>query len=116
MGVWGCSRACSLSRSLADVSLQLLSPAPCRLQPAIPSMPTLGHLPHPTVHTKPNPTAQSPPHPTPQKQVYEAARVAHIHEHILGFPGGYGTRVGERGLRLSGGEKQRVAFARAVLK
>jgi ABC-type transport system involved in Fe-S cluster assembly fused permease/ATPase subunit len=48
--------------------------------------------------------------------VYEAARVAHIHQHLLSFPNGYATRVGERGLRLSGGEKQRVAFARAVLK
>jgi ABC-type multidrug transport system fused ATPase/permease subunit len=49
-------------------------------------------------------------------EVYEAARVAHIHSHALRFPQGYLTRVGERGLRLSGGEKQRVAFARAVLK
>lgn len=49
-------------------------------------------------------------------QVYEAARVSHIHDHLMRFPQGYNTRVGERGLRLSGGEKQRVAFARAVLK
>ncbi len=44
-------------------------------------------------------------------------QVAHIHQGIMSsFPAGYNTRVGERGLRLSGGEKQRVAFARAVLK
>jgi ABC-type phosphate/phosphonate transport system ATPase subunit len=49
-------------------------------------------------------------------QVYEAAMVSHIHDHLMRFPHGYDTRVGERGLRLSGGEKQRVAFARAVLK
>jgi ATP-binding cassette subfamily B (MDR/TAP) protein 6 len=49
-------------------------------------------------------------------QVYEAAQVSHIHDHLMRFPQGYNTRVGERGLRLSGGEKQRVAFARAVLK
>lgn len=49
-------------------------------------------------------------------QVYEAAQVSHIHDHLMRFPQGYSTRVGERGLRLSGGEKQRVAFARAVLK
>ncbi|KAL4429585.1 hypothetical protein ABPG77_008634 [Micractinium sp. CCAP 211/92] len=49
-------------------------------------------------------------------EVEEAARVAHIHEAIVRrFPDGFATRVGERGLRLSGGEKQRVAFARAVL-
>ncbi|WIA38058.1 hypothetical protein OEZ86_001427 [Tetradesmus obliquus] len=49
-------------------------------------------------------------------QVYEAAEIGHIHQHLTRFPHGYSTRVGERGLRLSGGEKQRVAFARAVLK
>lgn len=49
-------------------------------------------------------------------QVHEAAQVSHIHDHLMRFPQGYSTRVGERGLRLSGGEKQRVAFARAVLK
>ncbi|KAL4854966.1 ATP-binding cassette sub-family B member 6 [Chlorella vulgaris] len=51
------------------------------------------------------------------EEVEEAARLAHIHEAIVRrFPAGYDTRVGERGLRLSGGEKQRVAFARAVLR
>ncbi|KAH8358778.1 hypothetical protein KR093_002463, partial [Drosophila rubida] len=48
--------------------------------------------------------------------VYEAARAADIHERILGFPESYETKVGERGLRLSGGEKQRVAIARTLLK
>ena len=43
--------------------------------------------------------------------------MAHVHQSIVTtFKKGYSTRVGERGLRLSGGEKQRVAFARAVLK
>ncbi|KAG2501077.1 hypothetical protein HYH03_000896 [Edaphochlamys debaryana] len=51
------------------------------------------------------------------QEVHEAAGVAHIHNSIVTcFKKGYSTRVGERGLRLSGGEKQRVAFARAVLK
>ncbi|CAG8623735.1 1773_t:CDS:2, partial [Ambispora gerdemannii] len=50
------------------------------------------------------------------KQVEEAATAAQIHEKILGFPEGYDTKVGERGLRLSGGEKQRVAIARTLLK
>ena len=50
------------------------------------------------------------------EEVYEACRAASIHEKILGFPDGYQTKVGERGLRLSGGEKQRVAIARTILK
>ncbi|MFT4122569.1 MAG: ABC transporter ATP-binding protein [Microbacteriaceae bacterium] len=45
-----------------------------------------------------------------------AARAADIHETIVGFPDGYDTIVGERGYRLSGGEKQRVAIARVLLK
>lgn len=50
-------------------------------------------------------------------QVHEAAAMASLHDKIItDFPGGYQTNVGERGLRLSGGEKQRVAFARAMLK
>lgn len=49
-------------------------------------------------------------------EVYEAARMADIHDRILGFPERYETKVGERGLRLSGGEKQRVAIARTLLK
>uniref|UniRef100_V5GJI0 ATP-binding cassette sub-family B member 6 n=1 Tax=Anoplophora glabripennis TaxID=217634 RepID=V5GJI0_ANOGL len=48
--------------------------------------------------------------------VIEAARGADIHDKILQFPEGYETQVGERGLRLSGGEKQRVAIARTLLK
>ncbi|CAG8601405.1 10888_t:CDS:10 [Funneliformis mosseae] len=50
------------------------------------------------------------------QQVEEAAEAAQIHDKILGFPEGYDTKVGERGLRLSGGEKQRVAIARTLLK
>jgi ABC-type transport system involved in Fe-S cluster assembly fused permease/ATPase subunit len=49
-------------------------------------------------------------------EVEEAAAIAHLHDFILRQKEGYQTRVGERGLRLSGGEKQRVAIARAVLK
>ena len=52
----------------------------------------------------------------PAEAVYEAARTARIHEFITSLPAGYETRVGERGLKLSGGEKQRVAIARTVLK
>jgi ATP-binding cassette subfamily B protein len=49
-------------------------------------------------------------------QLEEACRVANIYEFIAGLPGGFQTVVGERGYRLSGGEKQRVAIARVVLK
>ncbi|PNS13910.1 hypothetical protein CAC42_1401 [Sphaceloma murrayae] len=48
--------------------------------------------------------------------VYRACQAASIHDKILSFPDGYQTKVGERGLRLSGGEKQRVAIARTILK
>jgi len=51
-----------------------------------------------------------------REEVIEAARAAHIHDFIASLPDGYETRVGERGLKLSGGEKQRVAIARAILK
>ena len=49
-------------------------------------------------------------------EVYEAARAAHIHEFIETLPKKYETMVGERGLKVSGGEKQRIAIARAILK
>jgi len=49
-------------------------------------------------------------------EVEGAARAAHIHDFIAGTPKGYDTMVGERGLKLSGGEKQRVAIARTLLK
>ena len=51
-----------------------------------------------------------------REQVEEAARAAHIHDFIAATPKGYETMVGERGLKLSGGEKQRVAIARTLLK
>lgn len=50
------------------------------------------------------------------QEVEDAARAAHIHEFIARQPLGYKTLVGERGLKLSGGEKQRVAIARTLLK
>ena len=49
-------------------------------------------------------------------EVKEAARLAQIDQFIAVAPGGYGAQVGERGLKLSGGEKQRVAIARTILK
>jgi len=52
----------------------------------------------------------------PPEEVIEAAKAAHIHEFIESLPDKYESRVGERGLKLSGGEKQRVAIARAILK
>ena len=51
-----------------------------------------------------------------RQQVEDAARSAHIHNFISATPKGYDTMVGERGLKLSGGEKQRVAIARTLLK
>lgn len=50
------------------------------------------------------------------EEVYAACRAASIHDRIMGFPDQYETQVGERGLRLSGGEKQRVAIARTIIK
>ncbi len=49
-------------------------------------------------------------------EVEQAAKLARIHEFVLGLPDGYKAMVGERGLKLSGGEKQRVAIARTILK
>ena len=51
-----------------------------------------------------------------REQVEAAAKAARIHDFIVATPQGYETRVGERGLKLSGGEKQRVAIARTLLK
>jgi ATP-binding cassette, subfamily B, heavy metal transporter len=51
-----------------------------------------------------------------REEVEQAARAARIHDFIASTPGGYETMVGERGLKLSGGEKQRVAIARTLLK
>lgn len=50
------------------------------------------------------------------EEVIAAARAASLHDFVIALPAGYDTRVGERGLKLSGGEKQRVAIARALLK
>ncbi|KAK5633421.1 hypothetical protein RRF57_009135 [Xylaria bambusicola] len=50
------------------------------------------------------------------EEVYSACKAAAIHDQIMGFTEGYRTRVGERGVKLSGGELQRVAIARAILK
>ncbi len=50
------------------------------------------------------------------EEIHQAAGMAHIHSFITSLPDGYETLVGERGLKLSGGEKQRVAIARTILK
>ena len=51
-----------------------------------------------------------------QAEIEQAARAAQVHDFVMRLPEGYDTRVGERGLKLSGGEKQRVAIARTLLK
>ena len=53
---------------------------------------------------------------TTPAEIEHAARMAHVHDFIMAMPDGYETLVGERGLKLSGGEKQRVAIARTVIK
>jgi ATP-binding cassette subfamily B protein len=53
---------------------------------------------------------------TSRAAIIAAAKAANAHEFIMNFPDGYDTMVGERGARLSGGEKQRVSIARAILK
>jgi ABC-type multidrug transport system fused ATPase/permease subunit len=50
------------------------------------------------------------------EEVLDASRKAHLHDIIMRLPNGYNTIVGERGLKMSGGEKQRVSIARAILK
>ena len=52
----------------------------------------------------------------PDEVVIEAARIAHLHASIRGFPKGWGTVLGERGVNLSGGQKQRTTLARAVAR
>ena len=51
-----------------------------------------------------------------KEEIEQAARLASVHDFVSSMPDGYETRVGERGLKLSGGEKQRVAIARTILK
>jgi ATP-binding cassette subfamily B protein len=51
-----------------------------------------------------------------EEEVVEAAKLAQVHDFVMRLPEGYKTMVGERGLKLSGGEKQRVAIARTILK
>lgn len=51
-----------------------------------------------------------------REEIYEAAKLAHIHDTILNLPNGYDSIVGERGILLSGGERQRIAIARAILQ
>lgn len=51
-----------------------------------------------------------------EEEVYRAAQLANAHEFIMGLPNGYETVLGDRGVRISGGEQQRIAIARAVLR
>lgn len=56
------------------------------------------------------------PQEDPDEAIVEAAKVAQLHDSILGFPHRYGTLLGERGINLSGGQKQRATLARAVAR
>ncbi len=67
---------------------------------------------HDTIRTN---LTYSRPEAAPE-EIEAAARAANIHDFIMGLPDGYETIVGERGYRLSGGEKQRIALARVILK
>ena len=51
-----------------------------------------------------------------RKEIHQAAQLAHLHDFIASLPEGYETRIGERGVKISGGERQRISIARAVLK
>lgn len=51
-----------------------------------------------------------------ESDVIKASKLAELHNSVLKLPNGYSTQVGERGLMISGGEKQRVSIARAILK
>ncbi len=51
-----------------------------------------------------------------ENEIFQAAKIANVHDFILTLPQGYNTIIGERGIMLSGGERQRIAIARAVLK
>ena len=71
----------------------------------------------PCCSTTPYATTSPMAGPTPRRKTSNTRqKVAQVHDFVLRMPEGYNTRVGERGLKLSGGEKQRVAIARTVLK